>query len=268
MSGHLNCEQSVAKRSDVTVYNTSHLEVNGYKKCYGILEKNIVHAGIPRHDKDWIEFICNEFNDVKGDIFDSFVFLIGKQMAPPYHTPARKEKALKDIYSVICIKHKLKLVIKTHPKEALDGIEGDIYRNALGMENYGKTWIFSSAHSFVLGKKSLFSISFYSGVMIDMLASKKPTIEYLNWEGLEGYDNKQSLRDKHGNPVSLLGCANLVLSASSKLDLEQDVKSILNQYEATLSALYSKYEEYFKPFEGSSEMVANDICRRIDNIKS
>ena len=67
---------------------------------------------------------------------------------------------------------------------------------------------------------------------------------------------------------SLFNFAELVLGVSNKSELEQNVESILNQYKVTLSALYSKYEEYYKPFEGSSEVVANDICRRIDDIKS
>ena len=262
VSSLLNCEQPVVKRSDVTVYSKSHLELSGYQKCHGILEENIVHAGIPRHDKDWIEFICNQFNNIKGDTFDSFVFLIGRQISP-YHTAARKKKALKDIYNVICVKHKLKLVIKTHPKESLDGIDGIIYRDVLGVENYGKTWLFSNRHPFVLGKKSLFSISFYSGVPIDMLAINKPTIEYLNWKGLEGFDHKKSLRDKHGDPISQYTYVKLVLGARSKLELEQHVESILNQYEATVLSLRSRYDNFFKTFDGASEMVANDIYKKI-----
>jgi len=258
----LQCKQSIAKRLDVTVYSKSHLEVSGYKKCHGILEKNIVHAGIPRHDKDWIEFIYNQFDNIKEDIFDSFVFIIGRQKAP-YHTAARKKKALKNIYNIVCVKYKLKLVIKTHPKESLNGIDGSIYRDTLGMENYGKTWMFSNNHPFVLGKKSLFSISFYSGVPVDMLAINKPTIEYLDLEGLKGYDNKNSLRDEHGKPVSQFRYANLVLGASSKLDLEQHVESILSQYKATILPLRSKYDDFFKTFDGASEMVANDIYKKI-----
>ena len=262
LSGHLNCEQSVAKRSDVTVYSKSHLEVNGYKKCHGVLGKNIVHAGIPRHDKDWIEFICNESNNVKEEIFNSFVFIIGRQ-STPYFPVARKKEALKNIYNIICVKHKLKLVIKTHPKESLNGIDGIIYRDVLGMENYGKTWLFSSSHPFILGKKSLFSISFYSGVPIDMLAINKPTIEYLNWEGLECEDNKNSLRDEHGKPVSQYTYSELVLGARSKLELEQYVELIINQYKATVLSLRSRYDNYFKTFDGASEMVANDIYKKI-----
>ena len=96
-----------------------------------------------------------------------------------------------------------------------------------------------------------------------MLAINKPTIEYLDLEGLEEYDNKNSLRDKHGKPVSQFRYANLVLGASSKLDLEQHVESILNQYEATISPLRSRYNDFFKTFNSASEMVANDIYKKI-----
>ena len=256
VSNSLKCEQSIDKRSDVTVYSKSHLEVNGYKKCHGILEKNIVHAGIPRHDKDWIEFVCNQFDDIKENMFDSFVFIIGRQVSTHHAALAERKKALKDIYNVVCIENKLKLVVKTHPKELLDG---SIYRDVLGMENYGKTWLFSSSHPFVLGKKSLFSIAFYSGVPIDMLAINKPTIEYLDLEGT----NKTLLKDENGKIISQYGLVNLVISVSSKLELEQYVGSILNKYESTLLPLKQNYEKYFEPINDASGMVANDIYKKI-----
>jgi hypothetical protein len=256
------CKKQVKSRSDVVVYTMSKLESNGYKKCFGISEKNIVHAGIPRHDKDWIEFICNQQRPSKNNVFNSFVFIIGRP-ASQYNTPERKKKALKDIYDIVCNKYKLKLVVKTHPKESLSGIDGDIYKSALGVENYGKDWVFSNSHTFMLGKKAIFCISFYSGVIIDMLAINRATIEYLDLEGLDTYDNSDSLRDEYGKPVFQYRYTNLVLGASSKSALNQHIDSILNQYEATILSLQSRYEEYFKPFNGASEMVANDIYKKI-----
>ena len=260
------CEKFVINRSDVTVYTMSNLEVSGYKKCFGILDENLVHSGIPRHDSDWIEFICNQSTPVKDDIFDSFVLIIGRP-ASPYNTPERKKKALRDIYDVVCIKHKLKLVVKMHPKESDQGIDYRIYNEVFGVENYGKNWTYSGMHPFVLGRKSIFSITFFSGVAIDMLAINKPTIEYLNLEGLNLYDNSDSLRDEFGNPVFQYRYAKLVLGASSRLELERHVESILNQYEMTVSPLRSMYEKYFMPFDGASKMVANDIYKRIDTLK-
>jgi hypothetical protein len=258
----LICKQPVSKRLDVTVYNMSHLEVSGYKKCYGILEENIVHVGIPKHDSNWIEFISNQPGQSKEKVFDSFVFIIGRA-ASPYNTVERKKKALKDIYDIVCIKHGLKLVVKTHPKESINGIDGDIYMNALGKDNYGKDWLYSNLHPFILGKKALFAISFYSGVSLDMAAINKPTIEYLDLEGLPLYDKKDSLRDKLGKPVFQFRYADLVLGASSKADLEEHIESIFLQYETTFLPLHSRYKEYFKPIDGSSVTVANDIIRRL-----
>ena len=259
----LNCKQSITKRSDVTVYSVSHIEEHGYQKCFGILGKNIVHAGIPRHDNDWIEFICSQsYSNKASKVFDSFVFIIGRA-ASPYNTIERKKKALKDIYDIICIKHKLKLVVKSHPKESLDGIDGKIYRDILGEENYGKIWSYSDRHPIVLGKKAVFTISFYSGVALDMLAINKPTIEYLNLEGLDLYDNSDSLRDKFGKPVFQFRYLELVLGVSSRSELESCVDSILNQKEETTALLYSKYKYYFEPFDAASKFVANDIYKKI-----
>jgi len=170
---------------------------------------------------------------------------------------------LKDIYDIICIKHKLKLVVKSHPKESLDGIDGKIYRDILGEENYGKIWSYSDRHPIVLGKKAVFTISFYSGVALDMLAINKPTIEYLNLEGLDLYDNSDSLRDKFGKPVFQFRYLELVLGVSSRSELESCVDSILNQKEETTALLYSKYKYYFEPFDAASKFVANDIYKKI-----
>ena len=180
-----------------------------------------------------------------------------------YNTIERKRKALRDIYNIVCIKYKLKLVIKTHPKESLDGIDGKIYRDILGEENYGKIWSYSDRHPIVLGKKAVFTISFYSGVALDMLAINKPTIEYLNLEGLDLYDNSDSLRDKFGKPVFQFRYLELVLGVSSRSELESCVDSILNQKEETTALLYSKYKYYFEPFDAASKFVANDIYKKI-----
>jgi len=258
-----NCKQFVKKKSNVTVYTMSHLETHGYNKCFGISNKNIVHVGIPRHDSDWIEFIFNQSHAVE-EVFDSFVFIIGRP-ASPYNTAERKRKALKDIYNTICVKHKLKLVVKAHPKESLYGIDGDIYNSALGAENYGKSWIFSNSHPFILGKKAIFCISFFSGVVIDMLALKKLTIEYLNLDGLNLYDNSNSLRDGDEKPVFPYRYTNLVFGASCKQDFDRHVESILTQHESLSNHIISNYENFYKPFDGSSQVVCDDILRKVFN---
>ena len=261
----LKCDFYVKERPDVAVYSMSDLETNGYKKCFGVLEKNIVTVGVPKHDNDWIEFLINRPQSANKIEFDSFVFLIARP-ASPYNTVERKRKALRNIYNVICIKHGLKLVVKKHPKESLSGVDGEIYAEVLGLENYGKTWVYSNCHAFVLGKKAIFSVSFYSGIAVDLLAINKPTIEYLDLSNLDLYDNNNSLRDKHGEPVFEYRYSNLVLGTSSNSGLEKHVDSLLNQHKETVSLLRSKYEEYFKLSKCASEIVAEDICNRLRKI--
>jgi len=256
-----NCEKSIKHNPNVTVYSMSHFEEYGYKKCYGILKKNIIHAGIPRHDKDWIDFIGKQSNDIKNK-FNSYVFIIGRP-ASPYNTIERKKKVLRDVYNTVCVKYNLKLVVKPHPKESMEGIDGSIYKSALGEKNYGDNWIFSNSHPFVIGKDAIFCVSFYSGVVIDMLAINKPTIEYLNLKGLESYDNDKSLRDKYGNPVFPYRYTNLVFGVDCKHDFEKSVEDILTKDEYLFGKILSNYSNYYKPFDSSSKMVCDDILKKI-----
>lgn len=259
----LRCLNKVSQRDNIIVYPMSSLENKGYQKCFGILPKNIVNAGIPRHDKDWIEFVYRQSSFVENPVFDSFVFIIGRP-ASPYNTIERKKRMLRDIYDIVCNKFKLKLVVKLHPKEPLYGIDVEIYKSELGEENYGINWIFSDSHIFKLGKQSFFCISFFSGVIMDMLALNKPTIECLDLDGLDAYDNNNSLRDKFGIPVFQYRYTGLVLGASNRLEIEKHVSSILSQYEETLLPLRLKYDKYFESFKKSSEIISNDIIRRVN----
>ena len=253
------CKEPITMRSDASVYCMSEKEMENYEKCCGILKKNMIHTGIPRHDKDWIEYVSKIKNTSEDRLFDNYVFIIGRP-ASPYNTLERKLKALHDINDIVCNKYKLKLVIKTHPKESID--EG-LYMEAFGMENYGKTWIYSDSHPFILGKKSIFCITFYSGVIMDMLAINKPTIEYLDLKGLSEYDNSNALRDDDGNPVFQYRYTNLVLGASSKVEFEIHVDSILDNFEKVLSPLRSNYEELFFSSSEASIKVADSILKKI-----
>jgi len=258
-----NCKKSVNQRPDIIIYSISTLANNGYKKCFGALDGNIVHAGIPRHDDDWIKFVSDENSFTESR---NFVLLIGRA-ASPFNPVDRKEKALRDIYNVICIKNKLKLIVKLHPKENLNGFDGDIYRRVLGLNNYGKTWEFSDRHPLILGQDALFSISFYSGVVLDMLALDKPTIEYLDLRDLKSYKGNDILIDKHGNKTFQYRFVELVLGVDSNLALEKAVESVINHYDKTLSPLKSKYINYFNPFNNSSKKIADDILSRANKME-
>jgi len=258
------CKKSVNKKPNLIVYSNSCLEHKGYKRCFGVLDKNIVLSGIVRHDGNWIKFISNNNlgKKIPSELFSKFVFIIGAP-ASPYNTPERKRKMLKNIYDLICVKHNIKLIIKTHPKESIDGIDGQIYKESFGSMNYGKKWMYSNKSPFTLGRKAIFACSFGSGVALDMLAIGKPTIDCLNLNGLTEYDTDESLRDEFNNPVFPIGHLGLVLIATSYSDLERHVDSILYDYEDTIGLLVSRYNDYFRLHNDSPVMVANDIYKRL-----
>jgi len=260
------CKKDEKKRKDVIVYSMSELELDGYNKCFGIAKENIVHSGIPRHDKYWIDFIRNKNDLVENKLFDSYVLIIGRP-ASAYNTSERKKNFLHDIYDIVCNKYNLKLVVKTHPKDDMSGVDGVIYKNALGMKNYDKNWIFSDMHPFKLGDNALFCISLFSGVSIDMLALNKPTIECLNLKDLPLYDNDRSLRDRCNNPVFQFRYTGLVYGADTRSDLEKYIDLIINKNELSTKSLHEKYKSYFNAFDNSSQFVTKNILKKISHSK-
>jgi hypothetical protein len=258
-----NCYKKIEKRSDVVVYPYSFPEVKGYQSCYGIDERNIFVTGIIRHNKDWINYVIDNFNLGEFDqIFDNFVLIIGRPVSP-FNPPDRYKRALKNINKIICNELGKKILIKTHPKEDCDGAESRIYYEVFGKDNYGITWCFSDAHPFLLGKKCNFSISFYSSVPIDLIAMGKLTIEYLDLRGLKRYDNVNSLRDGHGHPVFPERYSNLVLGASNEKQFRKHIQSIESDYDLTFSKIKSKYDEYFSSPKDAVKIVVKDIRTRI-----
>jgi len=258
----LECNKKSLERKDVTVYVSSELERKGYNRCFGVPDENIVHAGIPRHDRDWIEYVCGNSCRVDEHGFDNYVFIIGRP-ASRYLPPKRKAESLRVIYDVLVRQHKFTLVVKAHPKEDLIGLDGEIYNNALGSSNYKIDWMYSKSHPFVLGKGAMFCVSFYSGVINDMLALNKPTIEYLDLRDIPDYDNSESLRDDNGDPVLSERKAGLVLGVNDKEGFIRNVDKIINKREFVISSLTDVYNNYYGVNGGLSAYVSDDIVRRI-----
>ncbi len=246
-------------REDLTVFPFSLLEVDGYLKCFNLDRNNVFVPGIVRHDKRWIEYIIkNSRNAINTIPFESFIFLISRP-ASPFNPVDRKLKALKDIYDVICKKLGKKIIIKKHPKEDLNGVDGKLYNEAFGSENYNITWCYSNLHPLLLGTKCEFGISFFSGVPIDLIALGKPTVEYLNLNCLDRFDNKDSLRDKNGDAVFMQRYAGLVLGSSSREQFELHVDNIISDYDNVALKLRKQYDKYFPYTKNSASIVAENI---------
>lgn len=247
-----------ASRKDVKVYLFSSMERPIYEHKYAIHKSFMEVVGVPRHAPEWMEFIRlnilkynNEINELSRD----FIFIISRPGNTDYHSYERKKKALESIKQLAWNDLKKNIVVKLHPKERKEGL----YEKVFGTETYGDKWVYSDLHPFVLGKESVFAISFYSGVVIDMLALGVPTIEYLDLRGIPECDNNESLRDKTGHPVFSYRYLDLVLGASDYNQMKTHAMEIINHRETVLFRLQSKYNELFPQIKNINDKIAKDI---------
>ena len=245
-------------RKDVKAYLFSSQERNFYEHKYAIHKSFMKVVGVPRHSPDWVEFIQlnipkqnNEINSLN----NGSIFIISRPGNTIYHPYKRKKKALENIKRLAWNDLKKNIVIKLHPKEKKEGI----YEEVFGIDTYGDKWVYSELHPFVLGKESDFAISFYSGVVIDMLALGVPTIEYLDLRGIPEYDNDESFRDKMDHPVFSFRYMDLVLGASDYKQMKAHVMEIMNDRETVLYRLQATYNELFPQIENIDDKIAQDI---------
>lgn len=249
-------------RKDIKAYLFSSLELNLYKYEYAIHQSCLEVVGVPRHSFDWIDFIKSNLPKNKNDIdsvLDDSIFIISRPSGTTYFPHDRKKKALENIKSLAWNDLKKNIVVKLHPKEQKDGI----YEEVFGCDTYGHKWIYSDLHPFVLGEVSEFAISFFSGVVLDMLALGVPTIEYLDLRGIPEFDNYESLRDKSGNPVLSYRYLDLVLGASDYKELKFYASEIINNRDKIISKLLTRYNEIFPRINHINDKISKDIIRKV-----
>jgi hypothetical protein len=245
-------------RKDVKAYLFSSMEVPLYEYKYAIHNSFMEVVGVPRHSPDWMEFMrlnILEQNNEINSLNNGSIFIISRPSGTNYLPYKRKKKALEDIKRLAWKDLKKNIVVKLHPKEKNEGI----YEEVFGTDTYGDNWVYSDLHPFVLAKESDFAISFYSCVVIDMLALGVPTIEYLNLRGIPEFDNDKSLRDKIDDPVFSYRYLDLVLGASDYEMMKAHVMEIMNDRETVLSRLQAKYNELFPKIENINDKIAQDI---------
>lgn len=250
-------------RDDVKEYLSSSISSKYYESIHCINKNNIHTVGITKHDKLWVNKILKEESHLVGTIvFDKYVFLIGRPIAE-YLPIERKIKTLINIKKVLIDELNLKVVVKLHPKEKIEGFGVDVYSKVFGKENYGIKWQFSSLNPFTIGINSIFSISFFSTVCLDMVSIGTPVIECLDMIGIDNFDNNTSLRNKDGEPVFAFQYYNLVYGAKNQAELRKHSLSILKDRSKALSVLTKEYNSKFTDNYSSSIIVASDIISSI-----
>jgi len=243
------------KRGEIRAYLFSSYEKDYYKSAFQLLDKDLKVVGIPRHDVQWIDRIIDEQKKLSDELsWKDYLFVISRSLSP-YFPYERKRKALEDIKRLAFKELKKNVIVKLHPKERSNGL----YEEVFGTEAYGSKWVYSNFHPFVLGKRCLFGISFFSGVPIDMLAINVPVIERLDLRGLFDYDNHESLRDDDGDPVFSLRYEKLVLGASNYSQMRSHAYDIINRRTHVVDELKARYNKKFPSHGYVSQTIASDI---------
>lgn len=225
---------------------------------YGLQEEQVIPTGIMKHDKNWIKRIQDMSKEHLTSIPKRYIGVIGRPCTTSYLPRERKINVLRDIMQS-AEEHNLPIVVKRHPKEKYDGT----YEEAFGASTLGTTWFLTDAHWFVLAKRCVFAVSFYSGVSVDLIKLGVPVIEYLNLHGLREHDNERSLRDSNGNPVFSYRYLGLVYGVDDTQGFEGKVNEIISDRNNLGENLKSKYENVFINPDNSISEVLNLIDKNL-----
>jgi len=250
----------VAREAKLICSIYSDKEVDYYIDSFNLPREDLIVTGIPRHSKEWSDFITREFPS-KID-WDQYVFLISRSYCD-YFPPHRKKSAIEHLKETIIEELGLQLVIKLHPKELNDGI----YEKVLGKHNYGRTWLISKDHPFSIAVKAKFAITFYSGVAVDMIYQGVPCIEYLDLRKLEDFDTKKSLRDGAGIPVLSFRFLKLVMGASDPKTLLGLCKKAIDNRDSCAAQLENQYRKFFLYSDDNRSQIVSLISSKLNQAK-
>lgn len=237
---------------------SSH-EKKYYQNKYGINNEQMYVTGVPRHEQEWIKYIKNREMNKEGWTKSGYVFLISKGVSD--RLPAsRKKDYLISIREVICKELGLELVIKTHPKAEEESVYSEVFAGHEGVR-----WSIEGRHPFVLGANSIFAITFYSGVPLDLLAYEVPTIEYLNLLGIPEYDNSNSSRNEFGEPILYYQKEGFVLGASNADQLRYQARRIMADRISVVQDLIMNYKKTFPFLPNITNKMAEIIVDSLED---
>ena len=151
----------------------------------------------------------------------------------------------------------MKVIVKLHPSEKQEKIYSGknevIYEEALGRNNYGLTWVYSDLHAFALCKNKRLAISFYTGVVFDMVAMGTPCVEYIDL--LIKIKNPEK-DEKILTPFVKYG---FIGGVSNYSDLCTYVDKWIGNSDQISTASMNTYKKYFQVSNNISEKIATEI---------
>lgn len=190
----------INKKDNVRIYAHAEFQRKYYDIKYGINLNKVHVVGIPRHDYSWINFVQNNSHILKKGFDKNTILILSRNVLKQHLLFIEKLKSVKNIKRIFIDNLGMKVVIKAHPNENHKTIIGrrleNIYEDIFGLENYGKTWIYSNLHVFSLGQNAKLAISFNTGVVLDLIAMGVPCVEYI--ESTNNYERSATEYSKYG----------------------------------------------------------------------
>jgi len=230
-----------------TAYVHSKHEIAAYERNYGLDSSEVKVTGVPRHEPGWIRTVLHNAQSDIPVSWDKYIFLISRPALDGFFPREKKREALRNIQKLAEELHS-KIVVRLHPTERVQN--DGLYEEVFGEASRGETWMYSSSHPFMIGKGSLFAITFYSGVAVDMLALGVPTIQMVDLES----------RGKTG-AIMEYKKKGLVLGADNYEELKQQALRVMKEKDAVMRQLMPSYNEYFRPVGNPIQTIANDIVK-------
>jgi hypothetical protein len=237
----------------IILFSKTSNEKNYYQKLLNLKEKNYYLIGNPKHSKSWINFIKKNFANKKDKFFKKkYVFLISRHSDKNYLPVEKKIAILKIIKEEIIDKRGVNLIIKLHPKEYLE----NYYYKVFGKKEYGIKWKFSKLHSYAIPNKNcLFSITFFSGVSVDMNILKVPNIEFLDLNKMNSSFFKEQIFFKKSVPMFRIRYLNLTLGSETPDNFKKKINYVINSRKNTINYLNQSYQKYYNSPKGSVDKI-------------
>lgn len=230
-------------------------EVDACIDGYGFKRSRLRAVGVPRHDQSWMKEIIDRERQKDEWSRRGYVLLVSRPAGDAVLPRHRKEKYLQWIHRVVCRERGRELVVKRHPKE----VDTEVFEQALGASEQGRSWLFADNHPFVLGRNAELVITFWSGVCVDMIQLGKISIEVNDVRGLEFFDNIHGFRDEDGRAITEYEHFGLVKPAHSEEQLRSVMDRALDNGPQEFAELESNYQRRFATEPDVARQVANEI---------
>jgi hypothetical protein len=237
---------NVNNKDNIKVYIHAKFQSRYYDLRYKIGLDKICIAGIPRHEPEWIKTIQSQSRELPYNFNDNNTVIVLSRHASNAHLLFNeKMKSVKNIKKIFIDSLSMKVVIKVHPNEKNSA--ENIYEDVFGLDNYGITWTYSELHVFALCKGKRLAIGFNTSVVLDVIATGIPCVEYIESPNNNGKNMTEFSENR------------LIKRVSNEKELSIFVNKWLQNPNEISMLSSSTYKEFFPMIDNTSGNIATEI---------